>query len=80
MPQVDLTGVQLALAERQSELPHTARATVSGIISDPELPQDPASAHAGAAQRRTIEELLVGSLDDVRLFILFFRLGLILQE
>eukprot|EP00090_Calanus_glacialis_P004550 TRINITY_DN13405_c0_g1_i1.p1 TRINITY_DN13405_c0_g1~~TRINITY_DN13405_c0_g1_i1.p1 ORF type:complete len:458 (-),score=152.22 TRINITY_DN13405_c0_g1_i1:124-1497(-) len=60
VPQVDLTGVQLALAERQSELPHTARATVSGIISDPELPQDPASAHAGAAQRRTIEELLVG--------------------
>ena len=59
VPQVDLTGVQLALAERQSELPHTARATVSGIISDPELPQDPASAHAGAAQRRTIEELLV---------------------
>eukprot|EP00092_Neocalanus_flemingeri_P017345 GFUD01018760.1.p1 GENE.GFUD01018760.1~~GFUD01018760.1.p1 ORF type:complete len:458 (-),score=135.45 GFUD01018760.1:108-1481(-) len=60
VPQVDLTGVQLALAERQSELPHTARATVSGIIPDPELPQDPASAHAGAAQRRTIEELLVG--------------------
>jgi len=60
LPQVDLTGVQLALAERQSELPHTARAMVSGIISDPELPQDPASAHAGAAQRRTIEELLVG--------------------
>lgn len=60
VPQVDLTGVQLALAERQSELPHTARASVSGIIPDPELPQDPASAHARAAQRRTIEELLVG--------------------
>jgi len=57
VPAVDLTGVQLALAERQSELPHTARAAVSGLIPDPELPQDP---HAGAAQRRTIEELLVG--------------------
>ena len=30
------------------------------IIPDPELPQDPTSAHAEAAQRRTIEELLVG--------------------
>lgn len=60
LPPVDLTGVQLALAETQSQLPHTARAAVTGIISDPELPQDPASAHAGAAQRRTIEELLVG--------------------
>jgi len=60
LPGVDLSGVQLALAESQSQLPHTARAAVTGIISDPELPQDPASAHAGAAQRRTIEELLVG--------------------
>ena len=60
LPPVDLTGVQLALAETESQLPHTARASVTGIISDPELPQDPASAHAGAAQRRTIEELLVG--------------------
>ena len=60
LPPVDLTGIQLALAESQSQLPHTARASVTGIISDPELPQDPASAHAGAAQRRTIEELLVG--------------------
>jgi len=60
VPAVDLTGIQLALAERQSELPHTARASVSGLIPDPELPQDPQAAHTGAAQRRTIEELLVG--------------------
>ena len=33
---------------------------MAGIIPDPELPQDPTSAHAGAAQRMTIEELLVG--------------------
>ena len=31
--------VQLALAEAQSQLPHTARAAVSGIMADPELPQ-----------------------------------------
>lgn len=60
MPQVDLTGVQLALAERQSELPHTARAAVSGIIPDPELPQDPANTSCAAAARRTIEDLLLG--------------------
>ena len=58
VPSVDLTGVQLA--ETASQWPHTARASVSGIIPDPELPQDPTSAHAEAAQRRTIEELLVG--------------------
>jgi len=60
MPQVDLTGVQLALAERQSELPHTARAAVPGIIADPELPQDPSSTSCAAAARRTIEDLLLG--------------------
>ena len=60
VPSVDLTGVQLALVETASQWPHTARASVSGIIPDPELPQDPTSAHAEAAQRRTIEELLVG--------------------
>ena len=35
--QVDLTGVQLSLAERQSELPHTARSAVSGVIPDPKI-------------------------------------------
>merc|ERR1719495_977741 len=61
VPGVDLTGVQLALAESQSQLPHTARASVSGIVSDPEvLPRDPTTAHTVAQQRRTIEELLVG--------------------
>ena len=60
VPSVDMTGVQLALAETASQWPHTARASVYGVILDPKLPQDPTSAHAGAAQRRTIEELLVG--------------------
>jgi len=56
----DLSSLAATLAERRAGLPHTARAAVSGVIPDPELPQDPAAAHAGAAQRRTIEELLVG--------------------
>lgn len=60
VPSVDLTGVQLALAEAQSQLPHTARAGVTGILADAELPQDPTAAHTGAAQRRTIEDLLLG--------------------
>ena len=49
------SGVQLSLAETQSQLPHTARAAVTAIIPDPAMPQDPAAAHASAAQRRTIE-------------------------
>ena len=52
------SGVQLSLAETQSQLPHTARAAVTGIIPDPAMPQDPAAAHASAAQRRTIEARL----------------------
>ena len=32
---VDLTGVQLALAESQSQLPHTARSAVSVVIPEP---------------------------------------------
>ena len=57
-----VSGVQLALAEAQSQLPHTARAGVTGILADAELPQDPTAAHTGAAQRRTIEDLLVTTL------------------
>ena len=59
MTSLCVSGVQLALAEAQSQLPHTARAGVTGILADAELPQDPTAAHTGAAQRRTIEDLLV---------------------
>ncbi|XP_023342997.1 CCR4-NOT transcription complex subunit 11 [Eurytemora carolleeae] len=59
VPQVDLTGVQLSLAERQSELPHTARSAVSGVIPDPKI-QDPDCLELAALQKRTIEELLIG--------------------
>jgi hypothetical protein len=34
---VDLTGIQLALAERESELPSTARSGASVVLSDPSL-------------------------------------------
>jgi len=60
VPQVDLTGVQLALAERQSEVPHTARSAVSGIIQDPNKLQDLERNELASLQRRTIEELLLG--------------------
>lgn len=61
MTQVDVTGIQLSLAERQSELPHTARAAVTAIIPDSDLIQDPSSVgHSRTAARRTIEELLLG--------------------
>ena len=39
LPSTQFTQVQLALAEQQSQLPMTARATVSGIIPDPDLTQ-----------------------------------------
>jgi len=62
VPAVDLTEVQLALAEQQSQLPMTARAAVSGIIPDSDQPQEPGSSLAfSASQRRTIEDLLTGS-------------------
>jgi len=59
VPQVDLTGVQLALAERQSQIPHTARSAIPSLIPDPK-PQDVECSEVGALQRRTIEELLLG--------------------
>ena len=43
VPSVDMTGVQLALAETASQWPHTARASVYVVILDPKLPQDPRS-------------------------------------
>jgi len=58
VPQVDLTGVQLALAERQSDLPHTARATISGVIPDPTLQDD--CGELASLQKTTVEELLLG--------------------
>ena len=45
VPGVDLTNVQLTLAESQSQLPVTARSSVSGIIPDPELPQHNPGTH-----------------------------------
>lgn len=63
VPGVDLTNVQLTLAQSQSQLPVSARANVTGIIADPELPQQQ---HPGPElgtdhiRRRTIEELLAG--------------------
>ena len=43
---------------------------MTGILPEPELPQDPTAAHAGAAQRRTIEDLLVNILTyyDLNIF------------
>lgn len=36
MPNVDFSGIQLALAEKQSELPHTCKTGIPIIISMPE--------------------------------------------
>lgn len=58
VPPLDLTGIQLALAEHHSELPVTARAAVQGIIPDPQ--PDTSLAPSAASQRRTIEQLLLG--------------------
>jgi len=57
VPQVDLTGIQLILAERQSQLPHTARSAVSGIVPDGRKSD---TVDPSVLQRKTIEELLTG--------------------
>ena len=51
---------QLLAGHGKEFMKRTAGSIVHSVILDPKLPQDPTSAHAGAAQRRTIEELLVG--------------------
>lgn len=56
--QVDLTGIQLSLTERHSDLPHTARAVVTGVIPDPQ-PVQQQQDQAGNNERRAVEELLV---------------------
>ena len=56
------SGVQLSLAETQSQLPHTARAGVNGTHCDPVAAHDESGkpkAEREAAQRKTIEDLLV---------------------
>lgn len=64
---VDITSVQLALAERQSELPHTARAGVPVVLPDGESritlsPPDP------AVPKKTAEALLTKEKPIVQQF------------
>lgn len=56
---MDISGIQLALAEKQSEIPHTGRCAIPVILPDsdvrsPSLPTDP------SATRKTAEALLTG--------------------
>lgn len=56
---MDISGIQLVLAEKQSEIPHTGRSAIPVILPDsdvrlPSLPVDPAAA------RKTAEALLTG--------------------
>lgn len=56
---IDISGIQLALAEKQSEIPHTGRSAIPVILPDsdvrlPSLPVDPATT------RKTAEALLTG--------------------
>ena len=61
MPQVDLTGIQLTLAERESELPHTARAGVPPVMSVPNTEPTTAPMMTPEACKKVVEALLVGT-------------------
>lgn len=56
IPPVDLTGIQLAIAERESELPHSSRAGVSGTLS---FPQE-LTVEAPILLKEAIDDLLLG--------------------
>ncbi|KAJ1524164.1 hypothetical protein ONE63_010691 [Megalurothrips usitatus] len=56
----DITHVQLALAERQSELPHTARAGVPVVLPDSESRMPLNSQPDPSVPRKTAEALLTG--------------------
>ncbi len=55
---VDLTGIHLALAERLSEQPHSARAGLPGVLSAPDKKRT--SLTSPSELRETIEALLLG--------------------
>ncbi|XP_063238228.1 CCR4-NOT transcription complex subunit 11 [Bacillus rossius redtenbacheri] len=57
---VDITGIQLALAERQSELPHTSRAAIPVVISDAERGTSATAFPDQGVAKKTAEALLVG--------------------
>uniref|UniRef100_A0A1B6DGH3 CCR4-NOT transcription complex subunit 11 n=1 Tax=Clastoptera arizonana TaxID=38151 RepID=A0A1B6DGH3_9HEMI len=54
----DISSIQLALAEKQSELPHTCRSGIPVIIPDPDL--RPSSIPDQTSSRKTAEALLTG--------------------
>ncbi|KAK3927295.1 CCR4-NOT transcription complex subunit 11 [Frankliniella fusca] len=64
---VDITSVQLALAERQSELPHTARAGVPVVLPDSES-RIPLVQPDPTVPRKTAEALLTGEKPIVQQF------------
>ncbi|XP_038053040.1 CCR4-NOT transcription complex subunit 11-like [Patiria miniata] len=58
-PPIDLTGLQLALAERQSELPLQSRAGLSCIMSDPD--PDVGSTYDAEMASSVMESLMCGN-------------------